>query len=487
MDNQFVILAHVPTDSVTSGFIPAIRKRGIPLLVVTDQPERHQALVDRGILQPDEVLTSDVFNPIAVLNTLSQYRVHPEAVFTNSDHLQSSSAIVAQFYSLPSKNWRACYRAKNKLVMRQAIAKAGLDSLWFDCLTNPAQLSTLNIPYPCITKQVEGVASENVAPPSLSFRTLAPGYDVEQPYIKLPVAAQMTSSMRNLSSSSVENAPRIAIVLQEILNLRPDIAKVLRLQLDEVGVHCTVDNKERDDDRYLSVLFRRNPGRLLSENEHAVVIAALFVTSPVSREPLIVELMRLSGVSSNKQAREWFKQYSDTLFTAVLTLFLEYGIALEAHQQNMMAVFDGQGNLHGFINRDVGGICIHQTTLADRGWPIQFTAAATLVEQWDDVRLNFSHTVLQSHIAELIQLLDGFFGLSAPQLWQDISLLFDDHLLKYAKNFGESAYNQEYQAFFKTSWPGTAFIRMRLQNQSLHAAWEPITNPLIDTAALKDG
>ncbi|MBY4676363.1 ATP-grasp domain-containing protein [Marinobacterium arenosum] len=161
MKERFVILAHVPTDSVTAGFIPALRQRQLPLLVVTDQPERHQALVEQAILAPDEILPADVFNPLAVLNALAQQQVTPLAVFSNSDHLQSAAAIVAGYYGLPGKPWQACLRAKNKLMMRQTIQAAGLDTLWFRCVSQPQQLA--EVPLPCVVKPIEGVASEHVS------------------------------------------------------------------------------------------------------------------------------------------------------------------------------------------------------------------------------------------------------------------------------------------------------------------------------------
>jgi biotin carboxylase len=162
LNNHFVILAHVPTNSVTRGFIPQLRHQGIPLVVVTDQPERHQLLVNSGVLSANEIIAIDVFNPIAVLNILTQHLIKPAAVFTNSDHLQASAAIIANYYGLPGKNWQSCYRTKNKLAMRQAIKEAGLDTLWFQPIISPDDLTNSDIPFPCIAKPIEGVASENV-------------------------------------------------------------------------------------------------------------------------------------------------------------------------------------------------------------------------------------------------------------------------------------------------------------------------------------
>ncbi|MBV1786816.1 hypothetical protein KQ940_01985 [Marinobacterium sp. D7] len=315
------------------------------------------------------------------------------------------------------------------------------------------------------------------AAPTLSFRTLAPGTAEQPPYIKLPVAAQMTSSVRNLSTPSVVNAPRISAVLQDILNQRPDIAAALRCQWDELGLHLDVDHEDRDDARYLAVLFRRNPCRLLADHEQAVVLAALFVTSPLSGEPLLLELMRQAGVSDRESATAWFGRYCDRLFAGVLNLYLDYGIALEAHQQNLMLVLDRQAQPVAFLNRDVGGICIHCPTLAARGWPVEFMPAATLVEDRAQARVNIFHAVLQSNIGELIELLDGRFGLDARQLWYDVARLLERYLDDYSLRYGDAARQQEHQAFFEQPWPATAFIRMRLQDQSRHAVCNPIPNP----------
>lgn len=162
MNKRFALLAHVPTDSIIQGFIPELRRRNMPLLVLTDQPERHQQLVSTGGLHADEIISCDVFNPIAVLNTLTQHQIEPTAVFSNSDHLQTCAAMVANYFGLPGKSWQTCYRSKNKLAMRQTIKAAGLDTLWFQPVSKHADLAASEIRFPCIAKPVEGVASENV-------------------------------------------------------------------------------------------------------------------------------------------------------------------------------------------------------------------------------------------------------------------------------------------------------------------------------------
>ena len=49
----------------------------------------------------------------------------PDAVTSNSDHLQAQTALAAAYFGLPGKDWRSALRAKHKLVTRRRLAQAG--------------------------------------------------------------------------------------------------------------------------------------------------------------------------------------------------------------------------------------------------------------------------------------------------------------------------------------------------------------------------
>ncbi|GAA3030316.1 hypothetical protein GCM10020000_03750 [Streptomyces olivoverticillatus] len=85
----------------------------------------------------------------------------PEAVFTNSDHLQVQAALAADWFGLPGKGWRAALLTKNKAQMRRALAEAGLETVWSAELTRPGDAEDVRPPFPCVVKPREGVASED--------------------------------------------------------------------------------------------------------------------------------------------------------------------------------------------------------------------------------------------------------------------------------------------------------------------------------------
>ncbi|MFF5493959.1 acetyl-CoA carboxylase biotin carboxylase subunit family protein [Streptomyces aquilus] len=151
---RLYLLALNPTDSVTEGFLPAAARLGLDVTVLTDQPTAHRATY------PDvEVLECDVRDFRAVVSRVSTHH-RPDAVFTNSDHLQTQAALAAAYFGLPGKDWRATLRCKDKAEMRRRLAAAGVDTVWSAELVEPAALP--DAPYPCVVKPREGVASEDV-------------------------------------------------------------------------------------------------------------------------------------------------------------------------------------------------------------------------------------------------------------------------------------------------------------------------------------
>ncbi|MFJ6792977.1 acetyl-CoA carboxylase biotin carboxylase subunit family protein [Streptomyces sp. NPDC091268] len=156
---RLYLLALNPTDSVTEGFLPAAARLGLDVTVLTDQPGAHRRSA------PDiEVLECDVRDFRAVITRISTHH-SPDAVFTNSDHLQTQAALAAEYFGLPAKDWRAALRAKDKAEMRRHLAASGLDAVWSTELPagqDPAVLTALDVPYPCVVKPREGVASEDV-------------------------------------------------------------------------------------------------------------------------------------------------------------------------------------------------------------------------------------------------------------------------------------------------------------------------------------
>jgi hypothetical protein len=158
-----VILSHIVHPAITEGFLPAASKRGQPLLLITDHAQEHRRQLAANDFPAAglEILECDVFNPLAVIELINAQGLRPAAVFCNSDHLQTATALVAEAFGCPGKDWQLCYAAKNKALMRERLQRLGLPGPWFHVLTPGAALPD-DAPYPLVAKPREGVASLDV-------------------------------------------------------------------------------------------------------------------------------------------------------------------------------------------------------------------------------------------------------------------------------------------------------------------------------------
>ncbi|GAA0499539.1 ATP-grasp domain-containing protein [Streptomyces sp. NPDC046215] len=164
------LLALNPTDSVTEGFLPAAARLGLAVTLLTDQSDAHRRACERSVaaggasLPRLDIVDCDVRDFRDVIDRISVLG-RPDAVFTNSDHLQTQAALAAAFFDLPGKDWRAALRARNKAQLRRSLHEAGADTVRSAELgphEDPDALAALDLPFPCVVKPREGVASEDV-------------------------------------------------------------------------------------------------------------------------------------------------------------------------------------------------------------------------------------------------------------------------------------------------------------------------------------
>ncbi|MEV0532921.1 ATP-grasp domain-containing protein [Kitasatospora sp. NPDC050463] len=161
---RLYLLALNPTDSVTQGFLPAAARLGLDVTVLTDHAEPHRRAYAALATAP-EVVECDVRDFREVIGLISR-RDAPDAVFSNSDHLQTQTALAAEYFGLAAKDWKATLRAKNKGELRRHLAAGGLDavrSFELDPGQDPTVLRESAIPFPVVVKPREGVASEDVS------------------------------------------------------------------------------------------------------------------------------------------------------------------------------------------------------------------------------------------------------------------------------------------------------------------------------------
>ncbi|WP_431906870.1 ATP-grasp domain-containing protein [Micromonospora carbonacea] len=138
-----------PTDAVMEGFLPAAASLGLPVTVLTDQPEQWPA--------GTPVARCAVRDAAAVVAAA----VRPAALLSNSDHLQESTAIAARKLGLPGKDPDAARLCKDKAAARRTVAAAGLDLVRVVAVDPGVAPKVPDEMFPAVVKPRAGVASED--------------------------------------------------------------------------------------------------------------------------------------------------------------------------------------------------------------------------------------------------------------------------------------------------------------------------------------
>jgi biotin carboxylase len=192
---RLCLIASKPTDSVILGFLPAAARLGLEVVLLTDQPEEHERARARsrqlprpGCPRPDaehseaapdgdgppvRFLGCDVWDARELISAIAALPA-PHAIVSNSDHLQTQTALAAAYFGVPGKDWRSAMRAKNKSLMRRKLSETGTEHV------ASAEIRAGDPPpdglrYPVVLKPAEGVASEDVmlviSPEELAMRS----------------------------------------------------------------------------------------------------------------------------------------------------------------------------------------------------------------------------------------------------------------------------------------------------------------------------
>jgi hypothetical protein len=175
---RLYLIASKPTDSVIFGFLPAVARLGLDAVLLTDQPEAHErACADSRLLPrpgcmpgagghrvgtaPVQILECDVWDARELICSIAALPA-PDAIFSNSDHLQAQTALAAAYFGVPGKDWRSSMRAKNKSLMRRRLAETGVEQVAAAEIRSGTKHPLHHLTYPVVLKPSEGVASEDV-------------------------------------------------------------------------------------------------------------------------------------------------------------------------------------------------------------------------------------------------------------------------------------------------------------------------------------
>jgi D-ornithine---citrate ligase len=314
--------------------------------------------------------------------------------------------------------------------------------------------------------------------PTMSFRTVVPDADRCSPMVKLPVALRLTSVQRTLSPRSARMGPRVSGLLLRMLKQEPHIRAVLNIVPERIGVHFAPQPADDQRSRHLAVLYRDNPSSLLLPGEMAVPVGSLFALDEHG-QPLLRQWVRLAqGDDSRPDLLRFFRDYLSIAVPGLLGLYLLYGVAFEAHQQNSFMVMSAEGQLSRLMVRDFGDIRIHRQTLHRQNLDLQLhDPQMTLYDDADFVRDKLLHTTFMCHLGELTLLCARHWKMPEDALWNELAIHVSDCFDNLRERVEPQRWAIERSALLKQDWPAKSFMRMRLLDSALDIVGR-LSNPL---------
>ncbi|TCN25306.1 IucA/IucC family protein [Sinorhizobium americanum] len=326
---------------------------------------------------------------------------------------------------------------------------------------------------------------EMITLPSMSFRTMLPETEAPRPFVKLPVAIWMTSEQRTLQGKSIHMGPRLSTLISDILSKEDDLKLELEIFTEELG--AILHHPETGDEhpgRFLSVVYRNADPLTRGDGMLPVTVAALLTASPLDGRPLICELIARSGSASEAAVAAFFRAYARTVVRPALAMYLLYGIAFEAHQQNSTVLFDDLGMPRKLLIRDFGDGRSFAPLFKERGYDLKpFSRKGILPTTFDDdislVRSFVIDACFVCHLHEIALCLTEQYSIAANSLWR---ILREETEAAFEalrpRILSDAFWIEERDAFLERPWPTRSVLRMHLERYRDYRVEHHLPNPL---------
>lgn len=316
--------------------------------------------------------------------------------------------------------------------------------------------------------------------PSMSFRTMLPTSS-KLPFIKLPVAIWMTSEMRSLQAKSIHMGPRISTIIDAILKAENGFDGMLDCFREEAAWHFLHPERKNDaEGEFLSVVFRNTSPWQIESNTLAVTVAALFTELPHRPLPVVSEFIELSG----QDPSNWFRNYAYIVLKPVLAMYLIYGVALEAHQQNTQILFDEKGMAQAMLIRDFGDGRTWAPALRKQGYELKpYSWPGILSTVFEDdiepVRTFVVDACFVSHLHELAWFLTDLYHITDNRMWNILGEELERVFNELRPRLDEQFWDQERQHFMHHPWFTRSLMKMHLQQYTDYRIQHGLNNPLL--------
>lgn len=327
----------------------------------------------------------------------------------------------------------------------------------------------------------------------LSFRTLMPKHPKITPHIKLSTNVHITGEIRTLSEQTTHNGPLMTHILRTIESEDKWFTQLNTQSVPEwAGIHfykpSDAPSIQEQRSEQLGTLYRENIYRYVNNDEIPLIPSSFVATLPNERTPLLMALISRYQHHHHLDQREsvlqWFKSYAASLIDYVVPLLVKYGIALEAHLQNTVAVVNkDSGALTQMLIRDFEGLRIDEKQLNASGFPTHHfhEKSRILTDSQTTVFNKAFYSTVQNHLGELVGCIAKYVDDSSIELdlWHIVRERIQDVFKVLKSNESNFARIQEIEnVFFKAQIDYKCVTTMRLLDEAHAYTYIQVDNPL---------
>jgi siderophore synthetase component len=306
--------------------------------------------------------------------------------------------------------------------------------------------------------------------PTLSFRTLATAQQTGLPcyHIKLPVHIHATSGTRILSPRAISNSLLLTGLIKEILQTDVTMQNYCRIAADLYGAHF----QSAAD---LSFMIRKDPAEVTFPGESIIVTAALTHTSSQVTYPLIARYIQRAGINVTHYLSLLFK----ALLTFPLRIFLEYGIAVEGHAQNVLLILNEQHIPAAICLRDMSGIrCVDEHPYISSQAHL-FAERERIIRNYEEAASKLVHCIYNNLAGELVQCISKYCHMPAAAIWTIIKTTSQQIICD--SKAGEADKQRLSSLLFAPTLPVKALALMRAADVSVDYLYIQVSNPMYET------
>lgn len=272
------------------------------------------------------------------------------------------------------------------------------------------------------------------AHPLMSLRTLAvPG----GPHVKTALSARLTSSVRDISMGSIAASAALSAFAADLAARSDGLLHITRT-LGAAGAGSAD----------LAALWRESPRTYAGEGEHVLPVAVL----PTLGLP---------------DSPSWLAEFTRLALTVCLRL-LEWGVALEAHGQNLLVVLSASGAPLRLVYRDLADIRVSPARLARHGIPVPELPARNLTDDPAALRRKLFGSLVAGALA-------GTAG-----SWSALRAALETAVRDLPRT-------PDLAALCERPLPAKALTLMRLSPGTPGDQWTGLPNPLVSQAVLAPG